>query len=144
MSNSNTAAVWAAACIALAALGAPATAAEDFCGQPSGEPAALGETIAKVVGFKKIYEGTDYLAYQDPANDTVYTFTRPGLGAAHPAAVCRKPLRDGDSIKLQMVVVCRGAVDACQRLESDFRLLNAQMEAHIRSQDPNSGVTKPN
>ena len=35
---------------------------------------------------------------------------------------------------LQMVIVCKGEGNSCQRLESDFKLLNAEMEAAIRNE----------
>jgi hypothetical protein len=128
-----------AVCLGLAAALAglapvPASAAEDFCGVPSGDPAAIMDGVMKMPGVKQAFNGPEYVAYSDPATETMFTFTRSGLGPAHPAAVCRKPVRAGDAITLQMVIVCRGAVDACQRLESDFKLLNAKMEAHIRGQ----------
>lgn len=111
-----------------------ARAAEDFCGRPSGEPAALLEQISKADGIKEIFRGPEYVAYQEASTGAVFTFTEPGQGEAHPAAVCRKPQQQGDSIVLQMVIVCRGAPGGCQRLESDFKLLNAKMEAAIRSE----------
>jgi hypothetical protein len=107
--------------------------ASDFCGRPTAEPDALLAAVT-TAGMRKIFEGPEYHAYQDPASEAVYTFTYQGVGPAHPAAVCRKPVRTGGDLTLQMVVVCRGAVDACQRLESEFKKLNAQMEAHIRGQ----------
>ena len=90
--------------------------------------------IAKAGAMKEIFRGPEYIAYQDEASQAVYTFSQAGQGPAHPAAVCRKPIKDGDSLKLQMVIVCRGETDACQRLESDFKLLNAKMEAAIRNE----------
>ena len=106
----------------------------DFCGRPSGEPAAMMAEISKASGTKEIFRGPEYVAYQDEASQAVYTFSQAAQGQAHPAAVCRKPVKDGDSLKLQMVIVCRGESGACQRLESDFKLLNAEMEAAIRNE----------
>ena len=82
---------------------------------------------------KEVFRGPEYIAYQD-ATEAVYTFSLAAQGPAHPAAICRKPVRDGDSMILQMVIVCKGESESCQRLESDFKLLNAQMEAAIRNE----------
>lgn len=115
---------------AVPAFAAPA----DFCGRPSGEPAALEAEISKSPGVKEIFRGPEFVAYQDEASQAVYTFTQAAQGGAHPAAVCRKPVRDGDNLTLQMVIICQGGSDECQRLESDFKLLNAKMEAAIRNE----------
>ncbi len=112
---------------------AGARADEDFCGRPRGEPDAMMAEISKAAGVKEAFRGPDYVAYQDEASQAMFTFTLPAQGQAHPAAVCRKPVRDGEDMKLQMVIVCKGEGDACQRLESDFKMLNAQMEAEIRN-----------
>lgn len=134
-----------AACLALAALsvgdaparagGAPAAAADvSFCGLPGGEPDAVRAAIAKTAGMKEIYRGAEYVAYQDATSEAVFSFTEAGQGAAHPSAICRKPVKVGDNLTLQMVIICKGLTDACQALESDFKLLNAKMEAAIRNQ----------
>lgn len=126
-----------AAIVALAVLAAGAHAhaqGTEFCGRPTGEPAALEAEISKAAGVKEIFRGPEYAAYQDAATDAVFTFTQPGQGGAHPAAVCRKPVKEGDSLTLQMVIICKGGSDDCQRLESDFKLLNAKMEAAIRNE----------
>jgi hypothetical protein len=111
-----------------------AAPAADFCGRESNTPATMEVEISKAAGIREIFRGPEYVAYQDEASQAVYTFTQAAQGAAHPAAVCRKPVRDGDNLTLQMVVVCQGASDDCQRLESDFKLLNAKMDAAIRNE----------
>lgn len=130
-----------AAFLAVAVLAASGAHAQDasFCGRPTGEPAALQAAITKDTTVKEIHRGPDYIAYQDTANDAVYTFTLAAQGTAHPAAICRKPVKDGDNMLLQMVIVCKGEGNACQQLESDFKLLNAQMEAAIRNESGQGG-----
>jgi hypothetical protein len=109
----------------------PATA---FCGRATGEPAAIQAAIVADKAFKEIHRGPEYIAYQDSTSQAVFTFSQGAQGPAHPAAICRKPVKDGDSMVLQMVIVCKGESAGCQRLESDFKLLNAQMEAAIRNE----------
>jgi hypothetical protein len=123
-------------------VGAAESADTSFCGRPTGEPAALMETITKDATIKEIHRGPEYIAYQDTASQAVYTFSQAAQGPAHPAAICRKPLKEGDSMVLQMVIVCKGDSTACQRLESDFKLLNAQMEAAIRNESGQPAPTK--
>ena len=109
-------------------------AAADFCGRTTGEPDALQAEISKAAGVKEIFRGPEYIAFQDEASQAVFTFTQVAQGGAHPTAVCRKPVKEGDSITLQMVIICKGDTDSCQRLEGDFKLLNAKMEAAIRNE----------
>ena len=114
---------------------APAAAADiDFCGRSTGEPAALQEAISKAAGIKEIHRGPEYIAYQEDGTEAVFTFSLPAQGGAHPAAICRRPVKDGDNLTLQMVIVCKGETWACQALESDFKLLNAQIEAAVRNE----------
>lgn len=121
-------------------LPASAHAAGEFCGRDTAEPAALESEISKAAGIKEIYRGGEYVAYQDAATEAVFTFSLPAQGGAHPAAVCRKPVKTGDNLTLQMVIVCKGETEACQRLEGDFKLLNAKMEASIRNEAQAAGA----
>jgi len=123
----------AVAILIVSAATVTAQPAADFCGRPIGEPAALEEALAKADGVKKVYDGPEYYAFQDAKSEAMFTFTRPAQGPSHPAAVCRKPVKDGEHLKLQMEIVCRGTSKGCAALEAEFRKLNAQMEAHIQS-----------
>lgn len=103
---------------------------DDFCGMPSGEPAALQAAVGKLVGVKEILKDQQYVAFQDPAAETVFTFTIAGHNA-HPAAVCRKPVKSGDQLTLQMTIVCKGDQESCAKLTQDFKELNARMQIEI-------------
>jgi hypothetical protein len=46
--------------------------------------------------------------------------------------VCRRPVRDGDSITLDMVINCKGEAKACAQLDTDFRKLNARMAQEMK------------
>ncbi len=123
----------AIAILIVTAATAKAQSAADFCGRPTGEPAAIEESLAKADGVTKVYDGPEYYAFQDAKSEAMFTFTRPAQGPSHPAVVCRKPVKDGEHLKLQMEIVCRGTSTGCAALEAEFRKLNAQMEAHIQS-----------
>ena len=102
----------------------------------------LQEAAAKDPALKEIYRGAEYIAYQETGAEAVYTFSQAAQGLAHPAAICRKPVKDGDNMIIQMVIVCRGETSSCQALESDFKLLNAQMEAEIRNKAADTAAKK--
>lgn len=112
---------------------APVAADAGFCGGPSGEPAQLLDRVKAVSGVVEVHRDREYVAYQDPATQTMYTFTLAGQ-PAHPTAVCRKPVQAGDALELQMVIVCKGTEKTCAQLEGDFKLLNAKMQADINNQ----------
>jgi hypothetical protein len=60
----------------------------------------------------------------------MYTFTVKGH-PAHPAAVCRKPVEQGDNLVITMSVVCDGEKEACAKLQNDFNVMTAKMQAEV-------------
>ena len=116
------------------AAGPTVTAAQQFCGDPSGKADELITRYSTQKGLKEIYKSVDYVAYgDDDKNPTqVYTFTTKGH-AAHPAVVCRRQVKDGDNLIMKMEVVCEGGKEACDKLRNDFVTMNAQMQAEVDS-----------
>ena len=104
-----------------------------FCGTETGAPDVLKQKIQAMAGIKEIHRDRDFVAFQDPASSTVYTFSEPA-NAAHPAAVCRRPVQKGDVLEIEMAIVCKGAEAKCTTLEADFKLLNAKMQADVNNQ----------
>lgn len=128
--------------ITVLAASAPATAADapkDFCGMPSGEPAVLQQAVTNLSGIKEIFKDSEYIAYQDPATEAVYTFSQPNNNA-HPAAVCRKPVKVGETLTLHMEIVCTGHKESCDILRNDFNMLNERMKLELEKQ---MGTAKP-
>jgi hypothetical protein len=111
------------------------TAAQEFCGDASGKAEDLIARYSAKAGLQKVYETDQYLAYSDdPKNATVmYTLTTK-KNPAYPAAVCRKIERKGDNLTIAMKVVCDGGKDACAKLQNDFNVMNAQMQAQVDRQ----------
>lgn len=112
--------------------GPTVAAAQGFCGEPTAKAEELYARYSNQTGLKQVYKSSDYVAYSDDdKNSTVmYTFTVKGQ-PAHPAAVCRKAVRDGDNLVLKMDVVCDGAADACSKLKNDFNVMTAKMQAQV-------------
>lgn len=104
-----------------------------FCGSGTGAPDALLQQVKGMAGVKEIHRDREFVAYQDPASQSVFTFTD-AAHAAHPAAVCRKPVQKGDQLEIEMAIVCKGPDAKCAALEQDFKLLNAKMQADINNQ----------
>ncbi|MBS0234586.1 MAG: hypothetical protein JSR99_13995 [Proteobacteria bacterium] len=115
--------------------GPTTSAAQEFCGDPSGKAEDLITRYSSKAGLQKVYESDKYLAYSDdPKNATVmYTFTTK-RNPAYPAAVCRKVVRQGDNLTIAMKVVCDGDKLACASLQNDFNVMNAQMQAQVNQQ----------
>lgn len=115
--------------------GPTTAAAQEFCGEASGKAEDLIARYSSKAGLQKVYESDQYLAYSDdPKNATVmYTFTKK-KNPAYPAAVCRKVERQGDALTIAMKVVCDGEKDACAKLQNDFNVMNAQMQAQVDHQ----------
>lgn len=104
-----------------------------FCGTEAGAPDALKQKVQAMAGIKEIHRDRDFVAFQDPASSTVYTFSE-AANVAHPAAICRKPVQKGDVLEIEMAIVCKGPEARCTTLEADFKLLNAKMQADINNQ----------
>lgn len=124
-----------AACFLLAAMaGVPsAHAADKLCGEPGGAPAEVQERVSKAENVKEIFRDASFVAFQNQKDFTTWTFALP-TNPAQPAVVCRKPVRDGDNMVLQMDIVCEGPKIYCDKLKRDFEELNARMQMEIESQ----------
>ncbi len=112
--------------------GPTVAAAQAFCGDAT---AKADELIARYSGdakLKQVYKSADFLAFaDDDKNATVmYTFTVAGH-AAHPAAVCRRIVKEADAAIIKMEVVCEGAAEACDKLRNDFNVMTARMQVEV-------------
>jgi hypothetical protein len=112
--------------------GPTVNAATGFCGDPTGSANELIERYSTKPELKQVYKSKEYVAFSDDekAATVMYTFTLQGQ-AAHPAAVCRRVVREGDSAVIKMSVVCDGDKDACAKLQNDFNVMTAQMQAAV-------------
>ncbi len=117
------------------AAGPTVTAAQQFCGDPTGKVDELLERYSTQKGLKEVYKSVDYIAYSDDAkNSTVmYTFTTKGH-PAHPSAVCRKLTKEGESAVIKMEVVCEGKDEPCTKLKNDFNVMLAKMQVEVNQQ----------
>lgn len=118
-----------------AKVGPTIAAAKQFCGDAADKASALFERYSKSDKLKKVYESPEFIAYADDekAPTVMYTFTLP-KNAAHPAAVCRRAVKEGDSLVLKMEIVCDGKEEACGALSKDFTNMNAVMQAQVDGQ----------
>jgi hypothetical protein len=112
--------------------GPTTAAAQEFCGDPTGKAEDLIARYSTKSGLHQVYTSDQYVAFSDdPKNSTVmYTFTTK-RNPAHPAAVCRKPVQEGQNLTIKMAVVCDGEKDACAKLQNDFNVLTAKMQAEV-------------
>jgi hypothetical protein len=123
-----------AACFLFAATAGAqlASAADEMCGEPGGTPEEVQARISKAENVKEIFRDQSFVAYQNQKDFTTWTFALP-TNPAQPAVVCRKPVRDGDKMVLQMDIVCKGPDIYCKKLKKDFEELNARMQMEIES-----------
>ena len=117
------------------AAGPTIAAATEFCGDPKDKVEALLQRYATKAGLKEVYKSADYVAYSDDDKNStlMYTFTVKGQ-AAHPAAVCRKLVKEGDQAIIKMNVICEGEEVACSKLQNDFNVLTARMQVDVDNQ----------
>ncbi len=112
--------------------GPTVAAAQGFCGDKIAKADELITRYSTMQGLKETYKSVDYVAYADDEKSptVMYTFTTKGH-PAHPAAVCRKMTKEGDTLLLKMEVVCDGEKEACDKLRNDFNVMNAKMQTEV-------------
>ncbi len=122
------------------AAGPTIAAAEAFCGDPTGKADELAKLYMGKAGLKQVDKSTEFLTYaDDEKNPTVmYNFTT-DKSPAHPSAVCRKFVKDGDQVGLKYNVVCGAAEQACAKLTNDFNVLIARMQAAVEGKIKDDG-----
>lgn len=113
--------------IAAVVLSHPLAADDTPCARASNaEPAQLLAELTEKDKLPEVFRDAAYVALQDKTTWTMWTFTREGQ-PSHPAVVCRRPVREGDVITLEMVITCKGEEKACFVLSQEFKALNAIM-----------------
>ena len=118
------AAVLLRACAAVCGLAAWAAAATaELCGRPREAPEALYERLTKTEKLPVTSREKGYVTVNDAAKETLWTFTLAGH-PAHPSVVCRRPVKEGDKVRIEMGVQCGAAEKECDRLLRAFRDLN--------------------
>ena len=122
------------------AAGPTIAAAEAFCGDPTGKADELAKLYMGKAGLKQVDKSTEFLTYaDDEKNPTVmYNFTTE-KSPAHPSAVCRKFVKDGDQVGLKYNVVCGAAEQACAKLTNDFNVMIARMQAAVEGKIKDGG-----
>ncbi len=99
------------------------------------DPVALQSALRDGDKLAEVFRDNNYVALQDKTTWAMWTFTVDG-NPAHPAVICRIPVRQGDAIALDMVISCRSAPSTCARMEQEFKALNATMAAEMQRQQP--------
>lgn len=102
------------------------------CARANTDPEKLQSELSGTDKLPEVFRDDKYVALQDKSTWAMWTFTLP-THPAHPAVVCRRPVREGDSITLDMVVNCNGTPKACAQLDQDFRALNARMAQEMKA-----------
>jgi hypothetical protein len=118
----------------LAGVTAPARAADnDLCGRPMEAPDALLARLTKAEKLPEIHRDKGYIALFDKARDTTWTFTLAGH-PAHPSAICRHPVQEGERLRIEMGISCRAAEAECEKLVNAFAELNERMLQDLEKQ----------
>lgn len=122
------------------AAGPTKAAAEAFCGDTV---AAAKELIARYSGdakFKQVYKSDQFLAYADDEKNPTIMFTlTTDRQPAHPAAVCRRVVKEGEAVTIKMNIVCDGAGEECKKLTNEFNVMTAQMQLQVDAKIKSGG-----
>lgn len=125
--------------LAVLALAAPLHADEGDIGYPSVSAARAALADRQDVRMS-LADG--WLTIEDPAQRTLWTFA-PESDPAHPAAIKRSVIPQGDQLVIRMDIRCEGAIDACDALEQHFLGLNQSASEQALDRQPDSDAPVP-
>jgi len=107
--------------------------AEDLCGRPMEAPEALFQRLVKTEKLPEVHRDKPYVALHDKNKNTTWTFTVAGH-PAHPSAVCRRLVQDGERWRIDMNASCSAPEAECEKLVNAFQELNQQMLDELEKQ----------
>lgn len=115
-------------------------AAEGFCGEATAAAKDLIARLSSDAKLKQVYKSGQYLAYADSDKDptVMYTLTTDS-NPAHPAAVCRRIVKEGESAVIKMNIVCDGNAEECRKLTNEFTVMTAQMQQEVEKKINSGG-----
>jgi hypothetical protein len=116
--------VFALGIIGCLALARPALANE-LCGSPAGSPSELFQSLSKVEKLPELSRTDRSVDLYDDASMTTWTLTLEGH-PAHPAMVCRRPVLEGQAVRIVMQAACFGPHVHCQQLWREFEELSTR------------------
>lgn len=126
--------------LALAALASmPAAADEGDIGYSSVKAARTALAARDDV---RLSSADGWVTIEDPAGMTLWTFA-PENDAAHPAAIKRSVVPDGDQVIIRMDIRCEGDAAACDALEQHFLGLNQSVKDHAEEASDDASPNDP-
>ena len=105
----------------------PAIADEGDIGYPSVDAARKA-----LAGRSDVQMSSEngWITIEDPAAMTLWTFA-PDTDPAHPAAIKRTVVQDGERVVIRMDIRCEGDLNACDALEEHFLNLNQAVRDQV-------------
>jgi hypothetical protein len=79
----------------------------------------------------KISVQSGWTVIEDRSTLSIWSFTPPGH-PAHPAAIHRKVVQQGDNLFIKMNVLCEAPKSACDAMVAEFQNLNGQVSEHLK------------
>ena len=92
---------------------------------------SVAAELARENAGQTLIDTDQFMAFADKPNSAVWTFTKPAH-PAHPAVVCRYPIKIGERYHVKLEATCGGTKSACDQLIEDFRKLNERIPEDIR------------
>jgi hypothetical protein len=79
----------------------------------------------------KISDLSGWTVIEDRSTLSLWSFTPPSH-PAHPAAIHRKVIQEGNNIFVKMHVLCEAPKPACDKVVADFQSLNQQVRKDMK------------
>jgi hypothetical protein len=134
-----TALRFSSALLLAAAVAAPAGADEGDIGYPT---VAAARAALEDRDDVRMSLADGWLTVEDPTQRTLWTFA-PESDPAHPAAIKRGVIAQGDDLVIRMDIRCEGAIEACDALEQHFLGLNQSASEQALDRQPEDASAAP-
>jgi hypothetical protein len=125
----------ALAALILAAVLANSAVAQDTPGKSTSDreyaTVALALEALRAKSGVKISDLSGWTVIEDRSTLSLWSFTPPGH-PAHPAAIQRKVIQEGNNILVKMHVLCEAPKPACDKVVADFQSLNQQVRKDMK------------
>jgi hypothetical protein len=79
----------------------------------------------------KVSVQSGWTVIEDASTLSIWSFTPPGH-PAHPAAIHRQVIKEGDHVSLHMKVLCEAPKLACDAMVAEFQKLNGQVREVLK------------
>ncbi len=93
-----------------------------LCDRDFADPIQLMVSLMHEAKGRPSFENGQFISFGNLGDGSAFTFTKKGH-PAHPAVVCRSPVKIGDVFHIKTEASCAAPKEACEKLMRDFQAM---------------------